>query len=68
MGVQTGVALSKWHAIRAAKGRQLTLSFGMIAPLRRDLYTLRGAVSVALRRPVSWPRPWYPATSARSPR
>jgi RsiW-degrading membrane proteinase PrsW (M82 family) len=55
----TRLALSKWHVGRTA-GRCRTLSSETIAPLRRDLHHLRSAVSVALRRPLPQPRPWYP--------
>lgn len=62
------LALSKWHTARAAQGRQLTVSCGMILPLRQELHGLRTAVSVALRRPVLQPRPWSPPAPTAYPR
>lgn len=54
------LALSKWHTGRATQGRKLTVSAGMIAPLRQDLHKLRAEVSRALGRPVPQPQPWMP--------
>ena len=66
------LALSKWHTGRAARGRKLTVSADMIAPLRQELSRLRNEVSQALGRTLPQPEPWQPGTGApvppRSPR
>jgi protease PrsW len=36
------LALSKWHAERAMKGKQSTISFDFIGPLREEIRALRG--------------------------
>jgi hypothetical protein len=61
--VAARLALSKWHTGRAMQGRQCTLSGTMILPLRQELHRLRGAVAVALRRPLPQPHVWYPIGS-----
>ncbi|MDI3282344.1 PrsW family glutamic-type intramembrane protease [Polyangium sp. 15x6] len=38
------LALSKWHTARAMKGQKRTISADFIAPLRRELATLRAAL------------------------
>lgn len=55
------LALGKWHAARAAKGRGLTVSNNLIFPLRRRLAELRIEVSNALGHPV--PRPHASSTT-----
>jgi hypothetical protein len=35
------LALSKWHAARATRDRQVTISAGFIGPLRQELARLR---------------------------
>lgn len=38
------LALAKWHATRAMKGRQVTVSFDFIVPLRERIATLRASL------------------------
>jgi RsiW-degrading membrane proteinase PrsW (M82 family) len=39
------LALSKWHTARAMKGQKKTISMDMIAPLRRQMATLRAQMN-----------------------
>jgi hypothetical protein len=52
------LALSKWHAKRARRGRSDTISSDRIAPLRLELQTLRAEVSRALGRTLPEPHAW----------
>src|ERR1035438_2354294 len=54
------LGLSKWHAGRAAAGRNMTVSADWIVPLRHELFELRNAMSRALARQLPMPRPWQP--------
>ncbi len=55
------LALSKWHAARATRGRSMTVSADMIVPLRQELFRLRNDVSRSLGRAVQSPEPWRAA-------
>jgi RsiW-degrading membrane proteinase PrsW (M82 family) len=50
------LALSKWHTGRAAGAAQMTLSAGMVLPLRKQLQQLREEISLKLGRPVESPQ------------
>ncbi len=52
------LALCKWHAGRARRGRTDTVSTDWIVPLRHELFALRSEVARALGRPVPQPRAW----------
>ena len=52
------LALCKWHAGRAIKGRARTVSADWILPLRQELFELRNQVSRSLGRPVPQPQAW----------
>lgn len=54
------LALSKWHTARATRGRKLTISSDMVAPLRQELHRLRADVSRAMGFQVPQPQPWTP--------
>ena len=56
------LALSKWHAGRALRGRQMTVSAEWIVPLRQELFELRHQIAQALGRAVPQPRPWVAPT------
>jgi RsiW-degrading membrane proteinase PrsW (M82 family) len=54
------LALCKWHAGRAMRGRKKTVSIDWIVPLRQELFQLRNDVARALGRPVPQPQAWVP--------
>jgi RsiW-degrading membrane proteinase PrsW (M82 family) len=54
------LALSKWHAQRASRGRQKTVSFDLVVPLRQELAQTRAQIAQILRRPIEQPRPFQP--------
>jgi protease PrsW len=56
------LALSKWHAGRATRGRKMTVSADFIVPLRQELHTLRNGVAQKLGRAVEQPQPWRPGS------
>jgi RsiW-degrading membrane proteinase PrsW (M82 family) len=58
------LGLSKWHASRALKGRQQTVSADWIVPLRQELFELRNAMSRALGRPLPQPQAWVARPAA----
>ncbi len=62
------LALSKWHAARAHRGKHLTVSVDFIAPLRRELKAQRAEMSRALRFQLPEPRPWQPGQPPPFPR
>jgi RsiW-degrading membrane proteinase PrsW (M82 family) len=62
------LGLSKWHAGRAMKGKQQTVSAGWIVPLRQELFELRNAMSRALGRPLPQPQPWVAGAPQQDPR
>jgi RsiW-degrading membrane proteinase PrsW (M82 family) len=73
------LALCKWHAGRAMKGKLYTVSTDWIVPLRQELRELRAAMARAMGRPLPQPQPWtggtaggplgapWPAKSAHEP-
>jgi RsiW-degrading membrane proteinase PrsW (M82 family) len=54
------LALSKWHAQRASRARQKTVSADMVVPLRQELAQIRGQIAQNLRRPIEQPQPFQP--------
>jgi RsiW-degrading membrane proteinase PrsW (M82 family) len=69
------LALCKWHASRAMKGKLYTVSTDWIVPLRQELLELRAEMARAVGRPLPQPRPWtggappagWPAKPAHEP-
>jgi hypothetical protein len=57
------LGLCKWHAGRAMKGRQRTVSIDWIVPLRQELFELRNAMAQAIGRPLPQPRAWVPGVA-----
>jgi protease PrsW len=54
------LALSKWHAGRATRGRKMTISADFIVPLRQELHQLRNTVAHSMGRAIEQPTPWRP--------
>ena len=54
------LALSKWHAQRASRGREKTVSADLVVPLRQELAQIRGQIAHVLRRPIEQPQPFQP--------
>jgi RsiW-degrading membrane proteinase PrsW (M82 family) len=54
------LALSKWHAQRASRGREKTVSADLVVPLRQELARIRGQIAMVLRRPIEQPQPFQP--------
>ena len=54
------LALCKWHAGRARKGKLYTVSNDWIFPLRQELHELRNEMARTLGRPLPQPQPWTP--------
>jgi protease PrsW len=58
------LALSKWHAGRAMKGKKQTVSADFVVPLRQELRTLRDQIARNLGRAIEQPRAWSPTGHA----
>ncbi len=58
------LALCKWHANRAMRGKRHTVSTDWIVPLRQEIRELRADMARALGRPIPQPRPWSPPPHA----
>src|SRR5262249_4328660 len=54
------LALSKWHAARASRGREKTVSADLVVPLRQELAQIRAQIAQVLRRPIEQPQPFQP--------
>lgn len=54
------LALSKWHAARATRGRLKTVSADLVVPLRQDLVATRARIQQRLGRPIEQPQPFQP--------
>src|SRR5262249_28733347 len=54
------LALSKWHTGRAVSSAKMTVSAGMIGPLRQELGRLRGEIGRVLGRPLQEPKAAVP--------
>ncbi len=52
------LALSKWHAGRAQRGKKRTISADFVVPLRQDLHRLRAEMSRAIGRQLPLPQAW----------
>lgn len=61
------LALSKWHAARAAHGHSETISGAFIVPLRRELRQRRDEMARALGRALPQPAPWQPTPQEPRP-
>jgi hypothetical protein len=57
------LALSKWHAQRASRGRMKTVSADLVVPLRQELSQIRHQVALVLRRPIEQPQPFQPGAA-----
>jgi RsiW-degrading membrane proteinase PrsW (M82 family) len=54
------LGLSKWHTVRAQKGRAKTVSVDFIVPLRQQLFELRERIGRARGGRIERPQAWAP--------
>lgn len=54
------LGLCKWHAARAMRGHQRTVSMDFIVPLRQELAALRARMYQGSGRPIPVAQPWQP--------
>ena len=67
VGAAARLGLSKWHAARAAKGRQRTVSADWVVPLRQELHQLREEIARTKGGNIQRPQAWSPPAQAQYP-